>query len=85
MAILYRPIKNKDMSGNYSIVEYQGTTEGAEVMKNTPLNIVNGALGFFLTLSMDLLTYTQKYLKKESQVKVKQQETTLKSGDGMQA
>ena len=66
MAILFRPIKNKDMMGNYSIVEYQGTNEWSEVMKNTPLNIVNGALGFFLTLSQDLLIYTQRYLQKET-------------------
>lgn len=84
MSILYRPIKEKDFKGNYSIVDYQGTKEWAEVMKQTPLNVVNGALGFFLTLSKELQAYIQRYLKKENQQKVQQLGNTIKNGDGMQ-
>lgn len=84
MAILFRPIKDKDALGNYSIVEYQGSDEWSEVMKRTPLNVVNGALGFFLTLSKELQDYTQRYLKKDHPKKEQQPTTTMKNGDGMQ-
>lgn len=83
MAVLYRPISNQDKFGNYSIMEYQGTDEWAEVMKQTPLSIVNGALDFFLHLSKICTLYTQKYLVEE-RAKEQQQESTLKSGDGLQ-
>jgi hypothetical protein len=82
MAILFRPIKDKDAFNNYSIVDYQGTTQWAEVMKQTPLNVVNGALGFFLTLSKELQIYTQRYLEKVKAEKETQPETILRNGDG---
>lgn len=84
MAILYRPIKSKDVWGNYEIVDYQGTNEWAEVMKQTPLNIVNGALGFFLNLSKELQDYIQKYSKREAPQKEQQHESIIKNGDGLQ-
>jgi hypothetical protein len=83
MAVLFRPIKNKDAFKNYSIVDYLGTAEWADIMKLTPMNVVNGALFFFLNLSTELVNYTQKYMRGE-QVREKSQVTTLKSGDGMQ-
>ena len=85
MAVLFRPIDKKDKLGNYSVVEYNGTSEWAEAMKLTPMNIVNGALFFFLNLSTELVNYTQKYMDKEmEQVREQKQKTTLQSGDGMQ-
>jgi len=81
MAILFRPIKDKSL-GNYEIKNYQGTKEWSEAMRKMPLNIVNGALVFFLNLANDCKNYTQRYMQEE-QEKVKQ-ESTLKSGDGMQ-
>lgn len=83
MAVLFRPIKNKDAFKNYSIVDYLGTAEWADIMKLTPMNVVNGALFFFLNLSTELVNYTQKYMQVE-QVREKSPVTTLKSGDGMQ-
>jgi hypothetical protein len=83
MAVLFRPIKNKDVFKNYSIVDYLGTAEWADIMKLTPMNVVNGALFFFLNLSTELVNYTQKYMQVE-QVREKSPVTTLKSGDGMQ-
>jgi hypothetical protein len=83
MAVLFRPIKNKDAFKNYSIVDYLGTSEWADIMKLTPMNVVNGALFFFLNLSTELVNYTQKYMQVE-QVREKSPVTTLKSGDGMQ-
>lgn len=61
MAILFRPIVNKDLLGNYLIEDYNGTDKYCELMKQTPLNIVNGALGFFLSLSNELEIAILKY------------------------
>jgi len=65
MAILFRPIKNKDPFGNYTIVDYNGTKDYADVMKQMPLSIVNGALLFFLNLSNELLIHTLKFTREE--------------------
>lgn len=83
MSILYRPINVKDYLGNYTIKEYQGSKEWAEAMKQTPLNIVNGALGFFLTLSQDCKSHTLKSMAKETVRKGKAQQTTTLNGDGI--
>ena len=83
MAVLFRPIKNKDVLGNYSIINYEGTERYAMIMKYMPLSIVNGALVFFSSLANELCNYTQKYMVVE-QPKEKQQVTISKNGDGMQ-
>lgn len=72
MAILFRPI-TKEVKGNgYSIKNYTGTDEYAEVMRGMPLSIASGGLGFFLTLQNELQDYILKYMtpaiaQKESQ------------------
>ena len=83
IAILFRPIKDKDAFGNYSVMPYNGTSEWAELMKLTPMNVVNGALFFFLNLSRELVNYIQRYTDQE-QAKEEWQVTTSLSGDGMQ-
>jgi hypothetical protein len=83
MAILFRPIKNKDVFGNYSITNYNGTSERAEIMKLTPMNAVNGALFFFVNLRKELLSYTLRYMEEE-QARENKRQTISKSGDGMQ-
>ena len=83
IAVLFRPIKNKDSLGNYEIINYQGTEQYANIMKYTPLSIVNGALVFFSSLANELVSYTAKYMVVE-QAKEVQQQTTSKSGDGTQ-
>lgn len=65
MAILFRPIVNKE-GNRYEIESYKGTAEYAELMKQTPLHIVNGALVFFLNLADELEVCTQNYLIGES-------------------
>lgn len=74
MAILFRPIINKSFGGTYEIAEYTGTSEWCEIMKRTPMSVVNGALSFFLNLRNELLSYTQKYIK-EVQARDKQAQT----------
>jgi len=83
IAVLFRPIKNKDSLGNYEIINYQGTKQYSDIMKYTPLSIVNGALVFFSSLANELVSYTAKYMQEE-QVREKAQQTTLKSGGGTQ-
>lgn len=63
MAILFRPIINKDSFGNYEIQNYQGTKEYFEIMKKMPLSVANGSLFFFINLSTELQSYILKYTK----------------------
>ena len=82
MAVLFRPITKKDKLGNYSIEPYNGTKERAELFKVMPLNIVNGALVFFLNLSKELKEAIQKSTRAEL-AKVAKQQITLRNGGGM--
>jgi len=83
MAILFRKVTKIDKFGNYDIEPYEGTKDRSEVFKDMPMNIVNGALGFFLTLSQELETAIQKSTMEEL-AKAQRHQTILKSGDGMQ-
>lgn len=68
MAILFRPIKNKfsfRRNKLYQIEDYNGTEQYADIMKLMPMNIVTGALFFFLNLSKELLNHTQRYMQEE--------------------
>ena len=61
MAVLFRKVTKKDKFGNYQIEYYDGTEEKAEVMKDAPLNIVNGALVFFYSLAKELRNNIQRF------------------------
>jgi len=68
-SILYRPILEED-KGQYKIQEYKGTNENQIELfyQKLTMDIVFGALGFFLNLQTDLststLTYTIQEMKK---------------------
>lgn len=64
MAVLFRPVVKK-IGSSYEILPYDGTDEYAEMMKDMPLNCVNGALVFFYSLASELQLATQKYLTQE--------------------
>lgn len=83
MAILFRRISNEDAFGNYRIIKYSGTALTGEVMKKAPMNIVNGALVFFSSLSKELRISIQKYTNEVIAKGIKRQDT-LKNGVGMQ-
>ena len=68
MAVAFRPIKLKDKFKNYQIVNYNGTHELCELMKQTPMSIVKGFNAFFLNLSNDLEAYTRRSME-EAQAK----------------
>ena len=84
MAILFRPITTKDLSGNYKIAKYEGSETWCEIMKQTPLHIVNGALIFFLNLSKELRISIQKYSTDQELVKGNKHQIFGLNGDGMQ-
>lgn len=83
MAVLFRPIKQKDVLGNYEIIPYQGTKQYANIMKAMPMHSVNGALVFFSNLASELVIYTQKYMKEE-QVRDQRHRIIFKNGVGTQ-
>jgi hypothetical protein len=53
LAVAFRPIKFKDRYKNYQIVNYRGTGELSELMKQTPMSIAKGFNVFFFNLSKD--------------------------------
>ena len=81
MAVLFRPIIDKGVNNTYRVEAYSGSDEYFELMKRTPMNVVNGCLGFFLTLQNDLLNYILKYTEAE-QVKEQKRQDILKNGVG---
>jgi hypothetical protein len=83
MSVLFRPVTNTDAFGNYSIMPYTGIKEYSDVMKQTPMNVVNGALVFFLNLSRELNSHIQKCIAQE-QVRVNKRATISENGIGMQ-
>jgi hypothetical protein len=80
MAILFRPIKNDSLK-NYTILKYKGTEKYAEIMKGAPMNVVNGALVFFSSLSNELQKHIQKSTREELE-RVQKQQTISQSGVG---
>lgn len=83
MAVLFRPIIDKGFGNTYKVADYEGTEEYCDVMKLTPMSIVNGCVAFFLTLRNDLLNYTLKYTKAELE-KGTPPLDILKNGIGLQ-
>ena len=64
ISVLYRPIANT-FRDKYTVQEYNGTDEYAEMMKFTPLNIAISAKVFFYHLGRDLLRCSADYLKEQ--------------------
>jgi hypothetical protein len=61
MAVLYRPV-TKSLKDKYTITEYEGTQEYADLMRFMPLDVALGALVFFYQLGNELLKSTRNYL-----------------------
>ena len=83
MSVLFRPVDKTDSFGNYSIKAYDASRDRIEIMKEAPMNVVNGALVFFSNLSRELRIAIQKYTRKAIAREIKHQDT-LKSGVGTQ-
>jgi hypothetical protein len=54
LAVAYRPRKFRDTFKNYTIVNYEGTAFNADRMKQLPMSIAHGVVGFFLNGWNDL-------------------------------
>jgi len=65
IAVLYRPVTKNDKFGNYNIEKYNGTSGYVHLINQLPMSIVNGVLGFFLTLSNNLEKNIQAYMEEE--------------------
>ena len=63
MAVLFRPIVLDDAYDNYEIETYNANSEYAEIMKDAPMNIVNGMLVFFCLLSSELQIHILKSME----------------------
>lgn len=85
MAILYRPIKSRDRSGNYTLETYEGTEAHYLKMLDMPMDIVNGVIVFFYNLANELQVHIQASTSKARMMRELQQLGTLKNGDGMLA
>tara|TARA_R110000803_G_scaffold6296_4_gene20432 strand:+ start:2504 stop:3154 length:651 start_codon:yes stop_codon:yes gene_type:complete len=64
MSVLFRPIDKKNNRKQYSIQQYNGTSEHRDVMEHMPLDIVLGAQLFFYRLTKALLNAIPNYLER---------------------
>ena len=80
MAVLFRPVQNK-YGSQYNIEDYTG--DGAELMKDMPLDVAFGAMLFFYRLGMDLSEAMMNYLQEEEQSSLIQHLSLEGSGDGI--
>ena len=81
MAILFRRITHEDAFGNYEILPYSHNKANDEIMRRCPMNIVNGALVFFWSLSKELKRAIQKFTSQVEESN--RQQAILKGGVGM--
>lgn len=83
MAVLFRPIL-KQVDKKYSVHEYEGTSEYADLMRFMPLDIALGAVVFFYRIANELLKATRHYLLVETQkmISLKSPNSTS-NGDGI--
>tara|TARA_R110002126_G_scaffold288715_1_gene442716 strand:+ start:1247 stop:1864 length:618 start_codon:yes stop_codon:yes gene_type:complete len=85
MAILFRPVISTGMNDTYEIEPYRVDKGRQEIMKQAPMNIVNGMMVFFCLLSRELQTHILKSMEENQEEVKKELEDTLVSGDGMSA
>ena len=83
MAVLYRPIKQKQNS-KYLIDDYEGSHKYSEVMQDAPLNVVMGAMVFFYNLTNVLLKSIPSFLEKEIAKEQMQGVISKENGEAIQ-
>lgn len=64
LAVLYRPVIEKNKKGQYLIAPFNNVDEYGEMMKYTPLSVALSAHVFFLNLEKELLIATINYLER---------------------
>jgi hypothetical protein len=65
MAVLYRPVIEKNKKGQYLIAPFNNVEEFSDLMKYTPLSVALSSHVFFWNLERELLTATLNYLEKQ--------------------
>lgn len=83
MAILYRPIKSRDRSGNYTLEKYEGTEAHYLRMLDMPMDIVNGVIVFFYNLANELQIHIQVSTNTLRMKRERQQLGISQNGVGM--
>jgi hypothetical protein len=83
MSILYRPVVKK-VGKLYDIQPYKAQIDGEKFMDVT-MNVHFGAIFFFKTLLVDLLSSIQKSLMQETEIPQSMQEILQRSGNLIQA
>jgi hypothetical protein len=78
LSVLYRPITKEGQGHRYLIETYKGNVN--EQLKDVPSDVAYGALVFFCNLGIDLLTYTLKSLKAETEAQTNKD--LVKNGGG---
>lgn len=63
MAVLYRPVIEKNKKNQYLIAPFNNVEEFSDLMKYTPLSVVLSSHVFFLNLERELLEATLNYLE----------------------
>ena len=83
MAVLYRPIKQKQ-SGKYLIDDYEGSHKYSEVMQDAPLDVVMGSMVFFYNLTNALLKSMPSYLEEQAMKEQMQGVISQENGEVIQ-
>jgi len=78
LSVLYRPITKEGQGHRYLIETYKGNVN--EQLKDVPSDVAYGALVFFCNLGIDLLTYTLRFLKAETEAQTNKD--LVKNGGG---
>lgn len=88
LAVLFRPVV-KSFGKKYTISEYKGTGETAEIMKRAPFKVLKGALVFFCDLERELLGAMTAFITKKTKAMERESarlmsKSSLKDGAGLQ-
>jgi hypothetical protein len=65
MAVLYRPVIEKNKKNQYLIAPFNNVEEFSDLMKYTPLSVALSSHVFFWNLERELLTATLNYLENQ--------------------
>jgi hypothetical protein len=65
MAVLYRPVIEKNKKGQYLIAPFNNVEEFSDLMKYTPLSVALSSHVFFWNLERELLQATLNYLENQ--------------------
>jgi hypothetical protein len=92
MAVLYRPVIEKNKKGQYLIAPFNNVEEFSDLMKYTPLSVALSSHVFFWNLERELLEATLNYLEnqmtklnKSNRMILAKKINSQNSGDGIKA